>query len=142
MAKLMIHYTLPNVWRIGSLRLYPGINEVDSKVWDKYKDHPLMKERFDTGALVWIRGGEKAAKPTAPAIVDGVEDVEDDEDALAGLTVAEANKIVVETFNLELLEKWADIETRKGVLKVIAEQVEKVTPKESDFRESEDGNIN
>lgn len=129
--KFMLHYTLPNVWKIGPIRFLPGINEVEESNWNKVKDHPLLQERFDSGALVWVKGPKDEVKK---AKAEALPPVEDDGDALAGTTVEEAKKLVTDTFDLNLLKKWSETETRKSVLKAIEAQVDKVTPKDDDFR--------
>jgi len=138
MAKFMFHYTKPNVWKIGSLRFLPGINEVDEAAWNKVKDHPLLQERFNSGALLWVKG-PGVQKKEVPEDVPP-EEVESDVEALDGMTSDEAKALVAKTFSLDLLNSWLELETRKGVLKAIEAQIEAVTPKEGDYRgENGDG---
>lgn len=36
---------------LGTIRLIPGRNEVDSEKWKEYADHPLVKQRIQHGII-------------------------------------------------------------------------------------------
>lgn len=90
--------------------LLPGVNEVDPVEWAKAELIPVVQHLIKDGTLVPKR--EQSAAD------------------LSGMKATEATKLVENTFDKALLEKWFDGETRKGVLEAIEAQIDQITPKE------------
>jgi len=138
-ANLMIRYTLPNIFRIGPKRFYPGINEITPEEWKAIKDHPMLPHRFEVGALVWVDGKGPDDFPKKPADdakddpqTDDEEDTPEEKGAsdnpLDGVNVKATREIIEETYDLDLLAKWKDGETRKVVISAIEKQEKKIVP--------------
>lgn len=92
-----------------AITLMPGMNEVDSKKWDKVKDLPLVQARIDSEQLI-------------------IKELKDGEThILSSLDAKGAIKIVKETFKKELLDDWLTKEKRQNVIKAINEQIKEIS---------------
>lgn len=112
---LLVEWTQPNLFTwfdkkatAPTLKLLPGINQVDEKMWAKAEKHPLVKHHLSEENLV----------------------VHDEKiEGKAGLSetpVKDAKRIIVGTFDKELLQNWKSGEKRKSVVDAIDAQIKKV----------------
>jgi hypothetical protein len=88
--------------------LSPGINEISNPHWEKMKHNPLIQKRINDGLI------EAAA---------GAEETNGD---LSKLHHKQATKIIEETFDVKLLGRWLDGETRPAVQRAITAQIDKL----------------
>lgn len=126
MAKLLVEYSKVNIFFInyvdggGSIKLMPGVNEVDSDKWALVANHPLLPARFKSGDLKWIPGNgpdDVKGKPDKVA-----------ENPISKMTQVDAIEIIKKTVDIEVLKRWAEIEKRAQVVKAIKEQIKKIGP--------------
>lgn len=89
---------------MDKVQLIGGYNEVDEKLWNKVKDHPLM-----VGAL-------------EEEIIEIVSKT--DQHPLAAMTQVKALKVVGDTNDIEVLKQWARDEERPAVRNVIGRRLE------------------
>ncbi len=90
--------------------LKPGVNSIDSEVWLAMKNIANIKDKLENGILkVALEGGEAE-------VVSSTE-------SLDSLHYTQANKIIKSTFDIELLNKWRNNETRTAVLKSLDMQL-------------------
>lgn len=132
----LAQYTLPNIYRIGPVRFIPGLNYVTESQWEAIKDHPHLPYRFKEGHIKWVanKGPEDYVESRKETKADPVSDAGDQEpnadenmeqaaDVLKSLNTKESVKLVKETLDLALLEKWKSKEDRSGVKKAIEDQI-------------------
>lgn len=102
----------------------PGINKIEDDVWNGtkekpgVKENPVMKKYIEEGSIVVMRDKATDAKSAQ----DKGEAVD-----LFGLKVEEARSFVQKTLNMELLESWAETETRPKVKRAIERQIQELT---------------
>lgn len=94
------------------LTLLPGPNEVSVELWNKIKAHPMIGVYLQEGLLEEI-ADEK--KPNAPAEV-----------LLAKLPPKEAEAVVAQTVQVEILERWFKAEKRPKIKKAIEKQIAEI----------------
>lgn len=140
----LAQYTLPNIFRIGSVRFIPGLNYLTEEQWTSIKDHPLLPHRFKEGHIVWIAGKSpddyvQVENSTSVDSVESDSDVVSEESAvelaanvLTSMNSKESINLIKETFDLDVLEEWKKKENRSGVIKAIDEQISALTALESD----------
>ena len=115
---MLVEWTMPNVYSIWHsnkgkpLQLLPGINEVDDKMWTECEKHPNVKLNIDEGNLV------VHDKPTG--------DRKQKTEGLMQYDVREAKRIVKNTFDKDLLGKWAKMDNRQVIQTEIETQIKKV----------------
>lgn len=126
----------------------PGIQEISQENWDAIKGHILLPYRFENGDLEWIPGKgpedflvDKDSVIDQEAPKDGstepTGDVEVD-NPLKACNAKKAKEFVAETFDVELLKKWQETETRDSVLKAIADQLKKMEPTKEELEAPQD----
>ncbi|WP_448510328.1 hypothetical protein [Immundisolibacter sp.] len=93
------------------LMLKSGANTVDANVFKKYKDNPSVKQLVADGVIEY-KESDLEGKTQSKV-----------EDSLKDLTVKQAQELVQNTIDLEILEKWKGAEKRAGVLKAIEKQI-------------------
>lgn len=119
---ILIENTSANVTGVSNLQikngfqpknviLKPGINQVDSELWESMKSIAVIKSQIENGRL--------------KVILDG-DDANDVNETLNQLHYTQANKIIKSTFDIELLKKWQATETRAAVLKTIESQMKQI----------------
>ena len=96
--------------------LYPGVNEISVELWAQMKSHPMTIKMIEDG--------------TFEAETD--EEIEvSAEDALVGLKLTQAKKLIKETVKLEVLRKWEAMpvldENDAKIKKEVLAQIKKVT---------------
>lgn len=102
----------------------PGISKIEDEVWngskDKpgVKDNPEIKKMIEKGEIIVMRD-KSADAETAAKKGEAVD--------LFGLKVDEAKSFVEKTMNMELLESWAETETRPKVRRAIEKQISELT---------------
>lgn len=94
---------------VATLKIVPGINEVDEATWAKVKDHPIVKFRVDEG-IFHIRSGDSST---------------------AKMTSSEAQRLVEKTVDSVLLNRWFAEDSRPSVRNAITKQLTKITTAES-----------
>jgi len=114
--------------RVGQRRmvLKPGVNDVDDDLWIKCKANPRVMQRVREGTLEILEEPEKGDKPQASTPADRMAV------GLGELNVRDAKRLIKETIDVPLLEAWADVDDRKGVLEAIDIQLGKVTKNTND----------
>jgi len=90
----------------------PGNNTISKKDWNYLKNLEIIKAQLEEGDK-WFKI---------------ISDDEDELKSLDGINMPDAIKIVVQTFNRNLLELWRKSETRKKVVEVIEKQLEDLKP--------------
>lgn len=115
MSVVRVTNTEPNLKTLGftnekdysSISLKPGVNEVDSALWERIvaKDN-IVQFWVKSGVLV-VSGDAK--KPALP---------------FSELPVADAITLVTDTFDVALLNDWRASERRGGVLAAIEKQIQ------------------
>lgn len=91
----------------------PGGNEIKDADWEIIKKHPDMKRKIESKEI-------EILSDSAPAKTD------DNTSELSALSAKDAKKLVEETFDVVLLRKWRDEETRKPVSNSIDDQLKKI----------------
>lgn len=95
--------------------LKPGVNDVAPEVWAKFAALGTVQHAIEAGHLVELGRTLPAAAKAEVKITD--------------LPVKDAARLVEQTVDRALLEKWIEQEERAGVLKVLERQIDKVTVK-------------
>lgn len=93
------------------LVLKPGVNEVSREQWAQVKDHPAMRRRINQGLIEVLSEGDESEHASE----------------LAKLRPNEARRLVAETIDVDVLEKWREVEDRETVLEALEKQVGKVS---------------
>lgn len=95
---------------IGTFVLRPGNDDYNPTEWKALLKNPYLarqiQRRVDKGIIVILN--------------------EDAETDLRDLNVTKAAEIIADTFDVPLLERWRDADTRKGVLRDIDEQIARI----------------
>lgn len=118
---MLIKNAAPRIVGFGGLfRLLPGVNEVDAASWEKVKDSTFSKWYLEQG-LVEIIHEPKSNGKISELSGDGSKN---DSSAIKKLAAKKALEIIKETYDPALLNKWAQTETRKQVLKAIEDQAQ------------------
>lgn len=106
---------------IGKIILLPGNNEVEAELWKTAKvnvqnhlDRGILKELFaETPKTTKDESGKIVSAPTKAK-------------EFSELTSVEAEKIVSETFNIAVLKKWKEVESRESVRIAINRQIDTI----------------
>lgn len=98
---------------VRDVELRPGVNEIESKDWEQGKKHPVIKHLIKRGRL--------KVRPYAG-------DFE-------RVKASEAEDIVLNTFDMELLRKWAGLKLAPGVLDIVKAQIAEMTLPPPDAKE-------
>lgn len=109
MAKVRLNQA--KIYRVGGVRLLPGINTVSDDLWSVAKTNPVVARKIERGHIVEV----EAKKST------GVQDV-----------VAE----VKETFDMATLREYAK-DSRKTVAEAAEKQIAKIDAKAKQDEESQ-----
>lgn len=126
MAILTIKNSLAKIFgnHLGSIK--PGVNEMEEKVWIELAKTPVVKHHVAEGEIEVLE--LPRASPDSPV-------------AIADLNVKEAVSLVKATFDKELLNRWAEVESRKQVLDALEKQMDalKLAPKDETDPEEDEG---
>ena len=153
---IYLKYGKANLYRVGDLRLIPGINEVRKEIWEKVKAIPAVVKRLELGLIIECDKSGTPLKPVAPKVdtpkpmskirkaIEAVSDKEQkpnigkqvldteepktvtkstDEYMLKDMNVKDAVAIVQVTDDMDSLELWMTLETRKMVLREIEARI-------------------
>ena len=116
-----------------TIRLFPGNNVVDESLWKIAMQNPIVRQYLEKGTLSVVQPKIKGAKDTKS------DKKEKSLDTLSGIDVKEAVGIAKETYNLDLLKKWADGEKRRGVRKILEKQIKAIEiPKKPKARKEDE----
>jgi len=106
------------------LTLLPGVNLVESKLWEQAKENSVARKLLVTEI-------ERSPAPEAqlervgqPMLVEG-QPLPDDL-PLKGLKLAAAQAIISETLTKSLLASWLDDESRPDVRRALEKQIAKI----------------
>lgn len=92
----------------GDLILKPGKGDYNPTLWKNAMANPhlarSLQHRIDTGVIVILNEAPET-------------------DSLREYTVTKAAEIIKDTFDISLLERWKEHDTRKGILRDIDEQI-------------------
>lgn len=103
-------------------RLLPGVNEVSDSVWKEVA--PSMAIHVDAGALELLE--------LAPGEVEIPKGAAPESFPISGVAQKAALKLIPETLDRELLQRWADEEAaghkRAKVLEALKKQLEAIAP--------------
>lgn len=91
----------------------PGGNEIKDSDWEIIKKHPDIARKIEAKEI-------EVLSEAAPAKTD------DNTSELSALSAKDAKKLVEETFDVVLLRKWREEETRKPVSNSIDDQLKKI----------------
>jgi hypothetical protein len=107
---------------LGTFILRPGKDEYNPTEWKKVLQNPYLakqiQRRIDNRVIVIFN--------------------ELDETDLRDYNVTEAAAIIADTFDIDLLKRWKDADTRKGVLRDIDEQIDKINAAGTSGTEEDD----
>ena len=132
-----MEYTKPNLYRTGSLRLTPGLNEVHKETWDEVKENPYVKKMVADGVIL-LKDYKGKTIPKAPSAIakennNPVKQAPAFEGyVLEDMSIKDAKKMVIEMLDFVTLQKWEGLEKRKEILKAIAAQKKAVLPAKKD----------
>lgn len=132
---VMLKYNKENVHAVADLsnvahgvaapssihRILPGWNEFPKRVWDQYASHPDFVGMLKDGTIEIMTKGKKKEPIVAQ-----------DEFELSKFDESTAIKLVADTQNRHLLQRWLDSETRGKVKKAIDKQLKPLLPGASD----------
>ena len=109
----------------GLVLIIPGVNHVERSVWELHENNPSIQEFIKTGKMeVIVDSDEKQESKN--------NEIECESDELSGLNVKKAVEIVKGTYRIDLLKKWSEMETRRGVITAIESQIETMTIKSAE----------
>ncbi len=140
---MLVNYKKPNLLGVpyegGLLQIKPGVNNIPDKIWKKVAENPTIKQKMGAGYLkIAAEAPEKPkSKVSDESQLDLDGEGEEGNVSLSDMNATEATELINETFDEDLLLEWKKDETRKGVLKVLDEQIELVELGEDG--EEEDG---
>jgi hypothetical protein len=137
---MLVKWNGKNVWSIGKgmadgavVQLVPGPNELEKADWEAIKDHPVVKARMEKDVIDMTRGKVKMLEVVVAKVETGSSDDNSGSDdnneggsTLSSLNATDAVKLIKETFNVELLRKWEEDETRKKPMAAIKAQFEAI----------------
>lgn len=109
---MIVHNKGKYIRHIGEVRLLPGANQLSEKESKSFKAdlaNPLNQKLVDDGEIEVVGADGK-----------------DSSNPLAEINAGEAIELILDTFDISLLEEWASVETRKTVAKAIKEQIEAI----------------
>ena len=118
--------------------LQPGWNEFPKNVWDQNKENPGIKRMVKEGLIelleetVSVRMRDKSGKVKTVKKTIGHDDKPV---ALKYFEESKAIKIVNQTFNRDILQRWADEETRHKVKRALEKQLKPLLSTKSDDEE-------
>jgi len=114
---MLVNNATTSLVTINSISLKPGINTVNGAEWAVARKHPSIVKRIEAGLIVEESDMEENTN-------ENVVLSEADLDHLKLLKVPQANALVKETFDLELLEGWSKKEDRNQVKGTLKKQIE------------------
>lgn len=130
--KYLLENTRPRVFRIASLTLFPGVNEVEPTAWDKVAKHYAVKESFNEGHLRWVPGGSPEDAPRKADKAAG------GPYPLKKMSPTDAINVVKKTTSVGTLEQWLEAESRKPVTSAIEKQLAEIKKAEEDEEEKKE----
>ena len=98
-----------------SVRLLPGINEVEEAEWNKVKNHKQVVAALDEGVLVVLQDPTKEDKP-----LDGLPS------SLEKFSLKDACELVDGVMEIDVLKKWQKRETREAVKAALKKQIKEL----------------
>jgi len=111
---MLIRYNKKNPYRIEGIVLMPGINEVNSKNFDKMKKYTAFQFRI---ARKIIEVVDSADSPST---------AKDGKSAYADRTVKDMEAFIGDIFEIKLLEQIKNEDKRQGVQKAVLAQLDKI----------------
>ena len=128
---MLIRYTKTNVHTFPVtaeakevVKLKPGLNEFPSKVWKLWEKHPIVVGMIEDGDIELVNLKSEAKGKAKPKVIGK----DDKELRIKELSAKDAIKVVKETFDRDMLERWQAEETRHTVKKELDKALEKFAP--------------
>ncbi len=147
---MIVKYNRPNIHYAYGIRLIPGINNVDEKLWAIAASDSEIKRFVDTGIIEVVTPDQGAPKAPEDPLA-GLSDEEktkleekafgDNKDGvkknaappelppvtpLTSFNEKKALSMVAETYDVKILKEWLDSEKRSKVKRAIEEQIQKL----------------
>lgn len=128
----LIKNNLPRIFGIGKpackepVLLKPGVNSVSDEDLMAIEDNPHFMAALERSDLELL--SPKVARPEVGDEIeppDGPEVIEEDCFDIASVNVGEAEGIIRDTFDVELLRSWGD-DDRSTVKRAIRQQLERI----------------
>lgn len=107
---------VPHTEGAAQLRIIPGINEVDDRIWAVVR--PALEPKIKLGTLQEVAAVEKASGKAGEKTITGK--------SITDLPAQEAEAIIKQTLDVALLESWKKIEKRDEVRLAIASQIDEM----------------
>lgn len=121
----------PGIGSEGFLNINPGNQDVALQDLKAIMANPAYRFAFESR----MNDGMIRLRTSAGVILHELKDIEKlevadsaSEPSLEGYSVADAVKIIEETYDVALLKRWRDEDSRKGVEKAIAAQLDVLEP--------------
>ena len=119
---MIIHFDRPTVMTVHKIsggepvRFVPGANEIVESDWAEISKDPTIKSMVEGDVLKVLsaKGGESQ------------------------LPLKDAEKVIAQTFDIQLLQKWKASEKRKPIVAAIEKQLEMIEEKTKVEKKSED----
>jgi hypothetical protein len=105
--------------------LRPGMNRIETEVWDALKKNPLIEAKIEHGHLKVALEGEDADRVAS-------------NESLTELHYKQAVKMIESTYERATLTAWRNSETRPVVIKAIDSQLKVLESSPVSESESED----
>lgn len=124
---MLVNYTKPRACTVhagkGTKFIFaPGVNEIPNELWKNFEANPNFKKRLSRGDFVVVSDAASDADQTSLEKVSGV---------------AEAKKLIRETYDEALLKEWRAQENRKTVIQTIDEQLTAIKQRLNRKRQAE-----
>lgn len=147
---MIVKYNRPNIHYAYGIRLIPGINNVDEKLWAIAADDSEIKRFVDSG-IIEVVTPDQGTQKTSEDPLAGLSEEEkakleekafgDNKDGvkknaappelppvtpLSSFNDKKALSMVEETYDVKILKEWLDSEKRSKVKRAIEEQIQKL----------------
>lgn len=116
---------VPHTEGAAQLRIIPGVNEVDDRIWAVVR--PSLEPKIKRGSIVEIAASEKGTGKEKTLVGK----------AITELPPQEAESIIKQTLDVVLLESWKKLEKRDEVRLAIATQIDEMKKRDDKKKDSE-----
>jgi len=103
-----VRWNKPNVFTVGEVRLFPGLNEVEENDFQEISKNPIFKAKLESGLAVAEKVEGKRTVKTIVADIKETYDIkklrallDDERDVVARAAKAQIDKIEQETKRVE-----------------------------------------
>lgn len=148
---MILKYNRPNIHYAYGIRLIPGINNVDEKLWAIAANDSEIKRFVEKGIIEVVTPDQNAAKAPPKDPLAGLSEEEkakleekafgDNKDGvkknaappelppvtpLGSFNEKKALAMIAETYDAKILKEWQDSEQRSKVKRAIEDQIKKL----------------